>query len=611
MTLTQLKEYISAMIYENNDRKISGTVLSSIFQLIIDISKEEINGQIIENNTQVQLAPITPTSPAPTIVSGIWFVTVAGTYANFGGVTLPPNTFGLILKNNTSYIIQTVQLPSIAIDGAITINQITKAVNGDTTVKYIQNKAVVNFDTNFSTGIGYDLGAKVFYNDKLYKSLKAVNKDLPSVVVSWQLINQEFKLDEDGGASSFELAIGKKSFKDSLKDSQYMDYEKINPPLTSSYYSYNSVTQEIKDNQFASFKTAKFDVEKNSVIKIKTGQFYLQNNANKINPLLIHIKDVDGNVVYFSTGQSETGRPTPPQGADVATGVFEFEKDIDVKSTVYVSCAYDAGGGVFDIYVKNAISGDFRVVNTSMANVVGGYQVYNPNAIENNPYNGKKLAILGDSISELGGVNAPTTSKYWYEYLKDYLSINYKTYAKSGNQWTDMLTQAQEAKAFQTANNIEYDLIILFAGTNDFYFNTQIGEWYTQVGNVRTLNFNTTTFKGRINSTLSYCKKTFPKAQILVCNILHRGKFQNVADEFTANSIGVFLDEYSKCIDEASIKWSIPLINLRGESTLYPIVEMGDFFTSATDLLHPNAKGHQRIGQLIKSRLLGLSIDIN
>lgn len=216
----------------------------------------------------------------------------------------------------------------------------------------------------------------------------------------------------------------------------------------------------------------------------------------------------------------------------------------------------------------------------------------------------KKIAILGDSLSEPGGVNTPTTEKYWYEFLDDDLNIDYKTYAYSGNEWTDVLTQAQKAYSDEKKGDFEYDVIILFAGTNDFYFNVPLGNFYKQVGNKRFLEYNENYFAGRLNKTLHYVKTRFPNAKIYVCNILHRGFAHGTPDELTSNKEGLFVEEYSKMIDEATLRWSVHLIDLRRDSELYPVYGNEKFFTNKeNDLLHANKYGHRKIADVIKNKL--------
>lgn len=224
--------------------------------------------------------------------------------------------------------------------------------------------------------------------------------------------------------------------------------------------------------------------------------------------------------------------------------------------------------------------------------------------------NKTKIAILGDSLSEPGGVNAPTTSKYWYEFLDDDLNIDYKTYAFSGNQWTDVLQQAQRAYRDQEQGGFKYDVIILFAGTNDFYFDVPIGNFYRQLGDKRYLEYNEEYFAGRLNKTLHYVKTRFPDAEVYVCNILHRGFAHGTADEMTSNKSGFYLEEYSKMIDEATLRWSVHLIDLRRNSGMYPTPGTDKYFTNRkVDLLHANKEGHRKIERVIKNSLLEFSLN--
>ena len=108
------------MIYENNERKISGTLLNQILKLMVDVTSDNIDAQIINNNTQVQLEVITPTSPASQLTSAIWFVSVAGTYINFGNVVLPKNSTGIIFKNGSTYKISVTTFDDNELKSAIT-----------------------------------------------------------------------------------------------------------------------------------------------------------------------------------------------------------------------------------------------------------------------------------------------------------------------------------------------------------------------------------------------------------------------------------------------------------------------------------------------------------
>lgn len=424
---------------------------------------------------------------------------------------------------------------------------------------------------------------------------KKVLKSLPN----------DFKLDESGGALSFEVGIGLEPLVQGPK------FEKITPVLTATYYTYNTSTGLATETPYASFRTATLNILAGESIRADIGSFYVQ-NSNPL-PLLIHVKNSANEIIYFSNGASETGA-TPGAGNGVSVPV-DFTWTFDEDCTVFISCDYVTGNGKFDLYKKGAGSSEVTVLNTSKADKPGGYVSFDnfSPGVGSNPYKNKMLRVAGDSISEPGGVNAPTTSKYWYEYLAEDLEMSYKTYAYSGNQWTDVYNQLVQMKADETSTGKKTNVLIIFAGTNDYYFNTPIGEAYTLSNGSRVINLNDASFKGRVNKALNYARRNFPTAQILVCNILHRGPFQGSGSELTPNGAGIFLDEYSKAIDEATQLWSMPLIDIRGESQLYPVTEMSSFYTMGgnQDMLHPNNRGHFRIKGLAKARLLSLPTEIN
>ena len=228
-----------------------------------------------------------------------------------------------------------------------------------------------------------------------------------------------------------------------------------------------------------------------------------------------------------------------------------------------------------------------------------------------------KVAYLGDSITDKRRIG---TKKVYWEYLQDIFQIESYVFAKSGHTWRDLLTQAEELK-----NTHIHDLsaIIIFAGTNDYNSNTKMGSLYTEL--VKTTNHNgqqverkfrdtsydLSTYYGRINSVISYLKTHFPKQQIIVLTPIHRGfayfNYTNVQpDERFANAEGLYIDDYVDATNKAGAYWSVPVIDLFSTSGLSPLSPAHAiyFANKETDLLHPNAEGHERIAQSIAYKLL-------
>lgn len=242
-----------------------------------------------------------------------------------------------------------------------------------------------------------------------------------------------------------------------------------------------------------------------------------------------------------------------------------------------------------------------------------------------NPWKGKKVAFLGDSITDKGHVG--TTKNYW-QYLSEMLGLEPFVYGINGHQWTGIFKQAERLK---TEQGEDVDAIIIFAGTNDYNAGIPLGEWYAEteesvevsgpkqeVRKRRIPQMDEQTFKGRINRALSLLKTNYPTKQIILLTPIHRGyaKFgeRNIQPEETyTNSIGLYVDEYVKAIKEAGNVWAVPVIDLNSVSGLYPVCDAHTryFHKEDTDRLHPNADGHYRMAKALMYQLLAYPADFD
>jgi len=240
-----------------------------------------------------------------------------------------------------------------------------------------------------------------------------------------------------------------------------------------------------------------------------------------------------------------------------------------------------------------------------------------PSNLRQTQWHKAKVAYLGDSITDKRRIG---TKKVYWEYLEDYLGIQSYVFAKGGHTWKDIMVQAQELKDLGID---DLSAIIIFAGTNDYNSNTEMGTLYTeslQLTNhngqqvqrkYRESSYDKNTFYGRINSVLSFLKQHFPQQQIILLTPIHRGyahfNEKNVQpDERYANGVGFYIDDYVEAIKKAGQYWSLPIIDLFGTSGLSPLVDSHAmyFANKQKDLLHPNTDGHSRMAQTIMYQLL-------
>ena len=230
------------------------------------------------------------------------------------------------------------------------------------------------------------------------------------------------------------------------------------------------------------------------------------------------------------------------------------------------------------------------------------------------PWDGAKVAVIGDSITD----PKITWWHHWWKQLGEQTGLVPTAYAVSGQRWSHVLghVEAMEADGF------EPDAILVFMGTNDFNSNVPLGEWWHVAPEEvdrngmmtscqkRTFDFSPNTFRGTINRALSRLKHDYPDRQIVLLTPIHRGYFTcgktNVQpDEAYANKVGLWLDDYVRCVREAGDIWSVPVIDLHAEGTLYPSdPSYGNCFNRAdTDLLHPNTEGCRRLAMVVAARL--------
>ena len=247
------------------------------------------------------------------------------------------------------------------------------------------------------------------------------------------------------------------------------------------------------------------------------------------------------------------------------------------------------------------------------------------------PWAGKKVAFLGDSITDPAQTNLP--QRIYWQYLAERLGLEPHVYAVSGYQWDRVYKAAQKMKDEMGG---DVDAIVIFAGTNDYMSGIPLGEWYDVAEEEVNLKGKTLklprrrlikdmkTFKGRINTVMDFLKTNFPDQQIIIMTPIHRGLARlggtNIQpEESFPNALGCYVDEYIAALREAADIWSVPLIDLYRESGLYPMnAAQAKCFRRGgpvseknpdPDNLHPNSEGHRRLAKTIAARLVTLPAD--
>ena len=243
------------------------------------------------------------------------------------------------------------------------------------------------------------------------------------------------------------------------------------------------------------------------------------------------------------------------------------------------------------------------------------------------PWQGKRVALLGDSISD------PNGPKYWghqlyFSYLEEWLGMEVYDYAVSGREWNDIPRQVSQ---LEKEHGADVDAFLILMGTNDYNMGVPTGEWYTetiesvlagsdmrepatmQFRKRRTLVMDNATVKGRINIALKFIKEKYPRCPIVLMTPLKRGWFQidegNVQPEETyQNRAGEYLDAYVDAVKEAADVWSVNVIDLHAVSNMDPLHGQDFYYQGGNDLLHPGAEGSRHLASVLYYQLLPIVV---
>lgn len=234
-------------------------------------------------------------------------------------------------------------------------------------------------------------------------------------------------------------------------------------------------------------------------------------------------------------------------------------------------------------------------------------------------WNGKRVAFLGDSITDPALAQRSGWRNYW-SYLEDILGIKASVYGINGRQMDDIDNQAQR---LYNERAMDIDAIIIFCGTNDFNASIPLGEWYSEEevtinknGSEVTLKhripeMTDSTFRGRINIAMDWIKDNYPTKQVILLTPIHRGfasfgRTNVQPEELYSNLLGKYLDDYVEAIKETANVWSVPVIDLNAICGIYPMKESNTQYINKTDTdrLHPGSAGHRRMAYALAYQLM-------
>lgn len=209
---------------------------------------------------------------------------------------------------------------------------------------------------------------------------------------------------------------------------------------------------------------------------------------------------------------------------------------------------------------------------------------------------GKKIAFLGDSITEGHGVSDP--ENFFWKLIERRTGAQCFGYGIGGTRIAVQSRPSENPKHdLNFGSRVDQmipdaDIVVVFGGTNDF------GHGDAPLGSLT--DRNAYSFCGAFHLLMEQLINRYPDSQLVVMTPLHRDS----ENQLGINEIGIRrefpLESYVDAILSISGYYSIPVLDLFRVSGLQPAVPVLKE-RYMPDGLHPNDLGHKRIAD----RLLG------
>ena len=228
-------------------------------------------------------------------------------------------------------------------------------------------------------------------------------------------------------------------------------------------------------------------------------------------------------------------------------------------------------------------------------------------------FRGKKIGIVGDSIAVGEKLNSGDAN--FITVFADSVGASGVTNVAVGG-W-DFCDKDSHGIYRQVANLTgDEDLIICFAGTNDFGHDSPIGEAWTLDGEgIKTATTDTyaTTFCGGIHKMVETIWTKYGYVPIVMCTPLHRNYPSSSAGypdtSHYKNNENKYIDDYVESIEKVASFYGIPVFNSYRLTGLYPLnsAQNNAYFA---DGIHPNKAGHRVIGESLANFVKSLYLPL-
>ena len=214
---------------------------------------------------------------------------------------------------------------------------------------------------------------------------------------------------------------------------------------------------------------------------------------------------------------------------------------------------------------------------------------------------GKKIAFLGDSITE--GVGVSTIEKVYWNLIAKETGADCHGYGISGTriapQHMPMEDVSYEKLYFGSRIQEmipDADVVVVFGGTNDYgHGDAPMGKFGDQTED---------TFYGACYQLLNKLIQRYPSAQIVMMTPLHREFENQLFNSRGIRNVGTLAD-YVQAIRKSAELFGVSVVDLYRDCNIQP-AHPAHKEQFCPDGLHPNDAGHIRMAQCVISVLNAL-----
>ena len=239
-------------------------------------------------------------------------------------------------------------------------------------------------------------------------------------------------------------------------------------------------------------------------------------------------------------------------------------------------------------------------------------------SVQTNKFRGKRLAIIGDSISTFSGTmpsgyaiyypagDVQSVDKLWWHIICTNLGMNYTNTAWSGSRVTGTPTGSSAAagcsnqRVTDAGRNGTPDIIIFYISCNDWAGNVGIGTWKTSDPIDKDTTSNVTTLREAYALMLYKFQIAYPNARMFVCTNLDDTARDGASGWPSNNGNGVSTYEWNCNIREVAEALGARVIDLHACGLNY--MNIRSYCVDSG--LHPNTAGQKIMADFIQANLI-------